>query len=382
MVRTAAVGAGALVLALGAGSAAGAPVHDSTAGHIRVKIRVPYFGDVTVARIVVRARPGIGVPVRLRLKVVNAAKLSPTIVAVGGVVSLHRRPFKYVSSIVVVNRRMPHKKPPTPYDHFLLVDLVDAKGSTPAETHNYFAAHVRVAWNVLAHFGKPRAQATLDLFQPVDADAETPMQQAIHERGLDAIPLVGLGARSPSSTRDTAPPATILADTTDMAQSACSNDAGHTEKTEKKVENDVQTRLNPISTTPASAKPCDLTRYAFKNLKLAFTAPGEAGPKSTFAFSAVAGSVCGDPAKTAWGVTYASTGQGTKTAKPTFSSANPFTIATRTFGTGNSITVKLQYATEDTPLMKISAVAKGKVTHVVASPAQAALTSNAVDSCS
>jgi hypothetical protein len=322
------------------------------------------------------------VPVRLRLKALNAERISPTVVAVGGVVALHRRPFKYVSSVVMVNRRMPHPRPPTPYDHFLVLDLVDTRGATPADTRRYFAAHVRVAWNVLAHFGRPRQQALIDLFQPVDADAETPLQRALAERGLDAIPLAGLPPRSPSSRTDTAPPATILLDTTDVAKSACSNDTGHTEKAEKKVEGDLATRLNPITTAPSASKRCDLSRYAFKNLKLSYSAPSAAGKKSTFAFSGVAGSVCGDPAKTPWSVTYASTGEGNRTAKAAFATANPYTIESRSFGSGSSIAVRLQYSTEDTPLMKISGVPKGKVSNVVASPAQASLTSTAVDTCS
>jgi hypothetical protein len=364
-------------LALGAGSAAGSPAeHWSAAGHLRVRIRVPFFGDIVVARIVVRARPGIGVPVRLRLKAVNADRLSPTIVAVGGVVALHRRPLKYVSTVVMVNRRMPHPKPPAPYDHFLVVDLVDAKGATPADTHQYFTAHVRVAWNILAHFGQPRQQALLDLFQPVDADAETPLQRALAERGLDAIPLAGLPPRSTSARSDTAPPATVLLDTADVAKSACSDDPGHTEKAEKKVEGDLATTLNPISSAPSQSKRCDLSSYSFKNLKLSYSLS-----KTAYSFSPVAGSVCGDPAKDAWNVSFASTGEGNRTAHPNFATANPSTLETRTFGSGSSIAVKLEYSTDSSPLMKISGAAKGKIAGVVANPAQAALASTAVDKC-
>jgi hypothetical protein len=371
-----------VLLATGAGGAAGSPAGTgAAAAHLHVRIKVPFPGDVVVARIVVRARPGIGVPVRLRLRALNADRISPTIAAVGGVVGLHRRPFKYVTTVVMVNRRMPHPRPSTPYDRFLDVDLVNAMGATPADARQYFGAHIRVAWNIIAHFGAPRQQALLDLFQPVDADAETPLQRALAERGLDAIPLAGLPARSTSSRQDTAPPTAVLTDVTDVAKSACANDAAHTESAKKKVEGDLATTLNPVGATPSGTKRCDLSRYSFKNLKLSYSAPNAAGVKAAFAVSNVAGSVCGDPAKTAWSVTFASTGEGTRTAQATFSAANPYTIASRTFASGSSIAIKLEYATDSSPAMKISGTAKGKVANVAASPAQAALASTAVAEC-
>lgn len=374
---------GAVAVAAGAGSGTAAPtVERAAAVRLHVRIAIPRPGDIVLARIVVRARPGIGVPVRLRLKALNADKLRPSIVAVGGVVSLHRRPLKYVSVVAIINKRVALRKPRTPWDRFVDIDLVNAVGATPADARQYFRGHVRVARDIITHFGEPGQQALLDLFQPVEGDTLTPMQQALADRGLDSIALAGLPARTTSALRETAPPKAILADSADAAKSACSNDADHTEKAVKHVEGDVASTLNPVNANnPTTAKRCDLTRFLFKGLRLSFSAPNPSGALGAFALSNITGSVCGDPLKTAWNVTFASTGEGTRTAQPKFSSANPFTIATRSFGSGSTLAARLQYDTTATPVMKVSGTPKGKVTKVVASPTQVAVTSTAVQAC-
>ena len=375
--------AGVIALLAGAGSGSAAPTVERAATvHLHIRLAIPRPGDIVLARIVIRARPGIGVPVRLRLKALNADKLRPSIIAVGGVVSLHRRPLKYVSVVAIINKRLGLRKPPTPWDRFVDIDLVNAVGATPADAQQYFRAHVRVAHDIIAHFGEPNQQALLDLFQPVDGDTLTPMQQALADRGLDSIPLAGLPARTTSALGQTAPPKAILTDSANAAKSACTNDADHTEKAVKHVEGDVAGPMNQVNANnPTTAKRCDLTRFSFKALKLSYSAPNASGALGSFAFSNIIGSVCGDPLKTAWNVTFASTGEGNKTAQPKFSTANPFTIATRSFGAGSSLTAKLSYDTTSSPVMKVSGTPRGKVTKVVATPAQAAVTSTAVQTC-
>jgi hypothetical protein len=316
------------------------------------------------------------VPVRLKLHALNADKLAPWITAVGGVVGLHRRPLKFVTAIAIVNRRAPGTPLPggQRYATFLAVELLDAKGAAAADAKHYFKAHVRVGEDILTRFGQPDQQLT-DLFQPVDADADTPLQRAL-ARGLPVVPLAGYPPRSTSSRRDTAPPNVILGDVADVGKSACAEDAAHTEAAAKKVEGDLATTLTPVTANPTTEKRCDLSRYSFKNLKLTYSVSGAA-----YSVSALGGSVCGDPLQTPWDVSFTATGQGTRTVHPKFAAANPATLQTRTFPGGSSLVVKLQYLTEGATAMKVSGTPKGKVTKVVATPAQAAVASAAVSSC-
>jgi hypothetical protein len=371
----AAVPAGATTLAAGGKSKASA--------HLFVRIHVPMPGDVVLARVVVRGRPGIGVPVKLKLHALNADKLAPWITAVGGVVGLKRRPFKFVTVIAIVNKRPPRTagtEARNPYQPYLDVELLDAQGAKPADAKLFFSAHKRVAGDILSRFAQPGQQELVDLFQPVSADYDTPIQRAI-ERGLPVVPLAGFAARSPSGLRTDPEPTQILTGVADTAKAACSNDADHTEKAEKKLEEHLNTTLVQVTTKPSATKKCDLTKFSFKGLKLSFSAPKTGGGTSTYAFSNITGSVCGDPLSTAWTVTFASTGEANRTASPKFSTANPATIGTRSFTGGSSLTAKLQYVTEDSPLMKVSGTPKGQVTKVVATPAQASVSSTAVETC-
>ena len=372
---------GALAFAVaGAGSGAASPAaHGRAAAHLHVRIHVPLPGDIVVARVVLRGRPGLGVPIRLRLKAVNADKIAPAVVAIGGVVALHRRPLKFVSLIAMVNTHQPGTPPLAkgPFDRYLELDLLDAKGASPADAKVFYSARVHAALDILTNFGQV-PEGLRALFQPVDADTETPFQQAIHDRGLDAIPLAGTSERAPASAlRAFADPHAVLQDVGDVAESACNEDADHTKEASKKVEGDLATTLVSINSSLTGAKRCDLTKYAFKGLKVSFSLA-----KTAYSFSTIAGAVCGDPAKTAWDVTYTSTGAGNRTAHPKFSSANPFTLETRRFADGSTVALKLQYSTSGSgPTMAASGSPTGKIGSVVAQPAQAALTSTAVSSC-
>jgi hypothetical protein len=356
---------------------------NAASAHLFVRIHIPRPGDMVLARVVVRGRPGIGVPVHLKLHALNADKLAPWITAVGGVVGLHRRPLKFVTAIAIVNKRPPKTVAAgekLPYDFHLDVELLNAKGAEPADAKQFFSLHKRIAGDILTRFAQPGQQSLVDLFQPVSADYETPLQRAI-ERGFPVVPLAGFAARSPSALRSDPEPTQILTGVADTAKAACSNDADHTENAEKKLEEHLNTTLVQVTAKPSTTKRCDLSKYSFKGLKLSFSAPKTGGGTSAYSLSSIAGSVCGDPLKTAWNVTFTSTGEGNRTAAPKFSAANPATIATRTFAGGSSLVAKLQYLTDDSPLMKVSGTPKGQVTKIVATPAQAAVTATAVDSC-
>ena len=378
MSRRAAALLALVALAAATGSASGAPTRErAESAHLGVLLPVPKPGDVVLARVVLRGRPGLGTKVTLKLRAVNADKLAPWITAVGGVVGLHRRPLKFVSAIAIVNKRQPGDRipPGTHYQTRLAIELLDSNGAALDDTKKYFKIHVRIARDILTRFGQPDQQPLHDLFQPVDADADTPIQRAI-ARGFPVVPLAGFPARTTSSRRDTAPPNVILADVADVGKSACANDASHTEDAKKKTEGDLATKLAPVASTPASEKRCDLSRYSFKSLKLSYSVAG-----ASYSVSGLGGSVCGDPLQTAWSIAYTSTGVGNG---PRARSSRPRTRPRSkpgTFPGGSSFALKLQYLTEDDQTMKLSGVAKGQVTKVVASPAQAAVTSTAVSDC-
>src|SRR5207244_4404293 len=84
-----------------------------------------------------------------------------------------------------------------------------------------FRVHERIAGDILGHFGQAGTELP-DLFQPVDADAETPMQRALREQGRLTVPLVGWPVRAVQGAdgRADTDPSTVLNDVSDVALAA------------------------------------------------------------------------------------------------------------------------------------------------------------------
>jgi hypothetical protein len=125
-----------------------------------------------------------------------------------------------------------------------------------------------------------------------------------------------------------------------------------------------------------STRKCEFSKYSFAGLKLSFS-QGTA----SYAASNISGTVCGDPLKTAWSVTYSYTGTGSVKTSAKFATANPYAIRKQSFADGSTIAIRLRFTSDVSPKMTVEAVPSGKVGNVKVSPAETAVKVVKVEAC-
>lgn len=286
--------------------------------------------------------------------------------------------------IAVVNRA----EAPPEGDPFMQLALVDRADGVSQNASLYAMAHLRVARNILTSF-RSEPPALLELFQRLDDDPDTAIRRTARNRSLAAATIAGVlgrrrirGARTAVAAKDEAA-SKLLNDVVSTAGAACEHDAGHTRSGVQNIQHDAATRLVTVpASAPQGSRQCGPALFAFKGLRLSFSGPPKAdGSRTAYAASSIAGSVCGDASRDAWEVSFAYTGTSTRHVHPTFATANPFTIHTHSFHDGSAISIKLRYASGAAPQMKVQAESKGKVSNVLAKPAQAAVTVTHPSTC-
>ena len=351
---------------------------------------MPSAGGFSFARFTIGAKPGSKLPSRLRLQLLNRARLPKTLVLVAVAAPLKGRRHGFDLFVAAITKRAV-RKPATASEEppDALLGILKGFGGLLARTGAYpwltakWAAHVseNQRTNEIAREEAKQLDQGLDAvvdnpaieFFALDPPTETDPEVLKLIRELTS--LIDTAARQPPGKFD---PAVQL--------------AGIIAQIEETIDNDLNGdgTIGPPPPTPPPPPPPPpppaVYDYSIPAFAVSFTGPAaNLSPDVTDEFTPTQG--CGDPARNSWLIPTKTTGLAVPptTNVANFTQQNPFTLIQHNFNANGAVTggiqIKLDYAAGPPPTITVETPTSGDITNVVAPAEPLPVTLTKVAAC-